>query len=222
MLIGVCGKAGSGKDTIADYLIKTKGFKKIALADPIKRLVKDVFVLDDHTVYDRVAREQPLKNFPNWSVRKLLQFIGTELFREQLDDSIWVKSLWYRIQQDKDNNYVVSDIRFPNELNFFRDNAKSDFVSIKVIRNGCDGNVGLEVHPLKKFFLKLIGKDHRHASEKYDLNAEITIENNGTFEELYAKVDAEIGTENFKDHIENNRTKRLMEILGNKSWRKNG
>ena len=45
MLIGVCGKAGSGKDTIADYLVKKYNFKKIALADPIKRMVEDVFVL---------------------------------------------------------------------------------------------------------------------------------------------------------------------------------
>ena len=50
MLVGITGKAGSGKDTVGDYLVKSHGFKKIALADPIKRLVKDVFVLDEHTV----------------------------------------------------------------------------------------------------------------------------------------------------------------------------
>ena len=43
MIIGITGKAGAGKDTVADYLISHEGFKKIALADPIKRLVKDVF-----------------------------------------------------------------------------------------------------------------------------------------------------------------------------------
>ena len=82
MLVGVCGKAGAGKDTVGDYLIEKYRFKKIALADPIKRMVKDVFVLNDHTVYDRVAREQPLERWPDWTVRTLLQYIGTELFRE--------------------------------------------------------------------------------------------------------------------------------------------
>jgi len=174
MLVGICGKAGSGKDTIGDYLIQEHGFKKIALADPIKRLVKDVFVLDDHTVYDRVARERPLKNFPNWTVRKLLQFIGTELFRQNIDDSIWVKSLWYRIQKDKKNNYVVTDVRFPNELDYFKKNAKKgEFISIKVIRDGCDGVVGL----------------NGHASESYDLKAKHVVENNGTFKDLYGKID---------------------------------
>ena len=174
MLIGICGRAGSGKDTVGDYLIEKYNFKKIALADPIKRLVKDVFVLDDHTVYDRVAREQPLERWPNWSVRKLLQFIGTELFRDQVDDAIWVKSLWYRISDNKDSNYVVTDLRFPNELRFFKDNAKKgEFVCLKIIRPGADGNVGLS----------------GHASEAYDLEGDREINNDGTFEELYNKVD---------------------------------
>ncbi len=172
-LVGICGKAGSGKDTIGDYLIKTYGFKKIALADPIKRLVKDVFALDDHTVYDRVAREKPLKNWPNWTVRKLLQFIGTELFRENIDDAIWVKSLWYKIKNDSKNRYAISDLRFPNELNFFKKHAKKDFLCIKVVRPGYTGNVGLK----------------GHASEAYDLKGDIEIINDGSIKDLYNKVD---------------------------------
>lgn len=174
MLIGICGKAGAGKDTIGDYLVNKHNFKKIALADPIKRLVKDVFVLDDHTVYDREAREKELENWKGWSVRKLLQFVGTELFRNNIDDSIWVKSLWYRIQNDKENNYVVTDIRFPNELKYFKDNAKQgEFLCIKVVRLGYEGKVGL------------VG----HASEAHDLQGDIEIVNNGTMQELYDKVE---------------------------------
>lgn len=174
MLVGVCGKAGAGKDTAGDYLIKSHGFKKIALADPIKRIVKDVFVLDDYTVYDRIAREQPLEKWPNWTVRKLLQFIGTEMFRDNIDDAIWVKSLWYRIQEDKTNNYVVTDVRFPNELQFFRDNAKhGEFICLKIVRPGYNGNVGLT----------------GHASEAYDLQGDFEIVNDGSYQDLYNKID---------------------------------
>lgn len=42
-IIGVCGVAGSGKDTFADYLCSKKGFCKIALADPMKRAAKEWF-----------------------------------------------------------------------------------------------------------------------------------------------------------------------------------
>lgn len=184
MLVGVCGKAGAGKDTIADYLVNNHGFKKIALADPIKRMVKDVFVLDDHTVYDRVAREQPLPQWNNWSVRKLLQTIGTELFRRNIDDSVWVKSLWYRVQSDPTSNYVVSDIRFPNELEYLQKNCSS-FFAIKVKREGCDGGVGLK----------------GHESEAYDLDTNYILENNGTYDDLYAKVECVLTEEELKAKI---------------------
>ena len=174
MLIGVCGKAGAGKDTIGEYFIKKFQFEKIALADPIKRLVKDVFVLEDNIVHDRVLREQELADWPGWSVRKLLQYIGTELFREKIDDAIWVKSLWRRVEANYKTNYVVTDIRFPNELNYFRDNAKQgQFICIKVIRPGCDGGVGLS----------------GHASEAHDLRGDIEIVNDGNIESLYNKLD---------------------------------
>lgn len=172
MLVGVCGKAGAGKDTVADYLVNNHSFKKISLADPIKRMVKDVFVLDDHTVYDRVAREQPLPQWNDWSVRKLLQIIGTELFRGNIDDAVWVKSLFYRVQSDPENNYVVPDVRFPNELNYLSENCP-EFFTIKVIRDGYEGNVGFK----------------RHESEAYDLKTDYTFYNNGSFDDLYAQVD---------------------------------
>lgn len=43
MIIGLCGKAGSGKDTVADFLVRDFGFVKIALADPLKRICREVF-----------------------------------------------------------------------------------------------------------------------------------------------------------------------------------
>lgn len=181
MLIGICGKASAGKDTVADYLVKKYSYKKIALADPIKRMVKDVFVLDDHTVYDRVAREQPLPQWNGWSVRRFLQIIGTELFRKNIDDAIWVKSLWYRVKADSSSNYVCSDVRFPNEISYLKENCPA-FFTIKVKRYGCDGNVGVK----------------GHESEAYDLDTDYFIENNGTFDELYTKVDGIINIENNK------------------------
>jgi hypothetical protein len=125
-----------------------------------------------HTVYDRVAREQPLPQWNNWSVRRFLQFIGTELFRRNIDDAIWVKSLWYRVKSDPSSNYVVSDVRFPNELEYLAANCPH-FFTIKVKRNGCDGNVG----------------NKGHESEAYDLETNYTIDNNNTFDNLYAYVD---------------------------------
>jgi hypothetical protein len=40
MIIGIAGKAGSGKDLVAEYLVDAHEFTRVALADPMKRFVR--------------------------------------------------------------------------------------------------------------------------------------------------------------------------------------
>ena len=42
-LIGLCGFAGAGKDTVAKYLYERRGYIKIAFADPLKDVVSAIF-----------------------------------------------------------------------------------------------------------------------------------------------------------------------------------
>lgn len=51
MLIGLSGFAGVGKDTVADSLVRDFGYVKIALADPIKRIVRDVYAFTDEQLW---------------------------------------------------------------------------------------------------------------------------------------------------------------------------
>jgi hypothetical protein len=51
MIIGMTGKAGSGKDTVADILVREHGFVKVAFADPLKRLVRDVYAFTDEQLW---------------------------------------------------------------------------------------------------------------------------------------------------------------------------
>jgi len=60
MIIGLCGLAGSGKDTTADFLSKNHDFVKVALADPLKRICKDVFNFTDEQLWGPSAeRNKP-------------------------------------------------------------------------------------------------------------------------------------------------------------------
>lgn len=43
MIVGIMGKAGSGKDTAADMLVERFQFVRVALADPLKRFCEEVF-----------------------------------------------------------------------------------------------------------------------------------------------------------------------------------
>ena len=44
-LIGLTGKARSGKDTVANYLFNQHGYTRIAFADPVKLAAQQVFGL---------------------------------------------------------------------------------------------------------------------------------------------------------------------------------
>jgi hypothetical protein len=46
-IIGLAGVSGAGKDTAGDYLVRCHGYTRIAIADPLKRWVRDIFGLTD-------------------------------------------------------------------------------------------------------------------------------------------------------------------------------
>ena len=63
MIIGICGLIGSGKDTIADYLVTNYNFKKLSFADKLKDSVATMFdwdrdLLDGKTDESRAWREK--------------------------------------------------------------------------------------------------------------------------------------------------------------------
>lgn len=51
MIIGLVGLAGSGKDTVADMLQRFHGFRKVAFADPLKRIARDVYAFSDDQLW---------------------------------------------------------------------------------------------------------------------------------------------------------------------------
>jgi len=93
--IGLSGKAGSGKDTVAEYLIQNYDFVNLAFADKLKQVAYDLFGLNAQ-VRDRA----------------LLQALGNRM--RQIDPAVWVH---YVIKQlPLGLNVVVSDVRFLNEF----------------------------------------------------------------------------------------------------------
>lgn len=73
------------------------------------------------------------------TVREVLQFVGTELFRNQLDPDIWAKSAFRQDYSDYDV-VVIADCRFPNEAIL----GKKYGLLVKIERNtglASDGHV---------------------------------------------------------------------------------
>ena len=130
--------------------------------------------------------------------RFLLQFIGTNLFRNQLHPEIWVNSLMNEYKSKLSSNYpvddldweprfiypnwIITDCRFPNELEAVK---KRGGITIRVNRP-CDICGGSGYHKMSC----PVSKSGEHSSETALDNAEFDYEihNNGTIPELIDKI----------------------------------
>ena len=132
MIIGICGFQSSGKDTIADYLIKEHGFIKLSFASKVKDVISNMFgwprdKLEGLTKEDREWREQIdpwwaiSLNMPLLSPRYAMQYFATDLFRNHFNQNIWVKILENKL--NKYDNIVISDCRFKNEITMIQKNG---------------------------------------------------------------------------------------------------
>jgi hypothetical protein len=122
---------GSGKDTVADYLVNFHEFRRESFANTLKDAVAAVFgwdrtMLEGRTKEAREWREQvdpwwaERLAMPTLTPRWVLQYWGTEVCRRSFHDDIWIASLENKLRMSKDN-VVISDCRFPNEIQSIRD-----------------------------------------------------------------------------------------------------
>jgi len=116
VLLGLTGKAGSGKDTIANIL-RQRGFAQHAFAQPLKRGIETIFGLPPSIWDDREAKEAPI-DWLGKSPRYLAQTLGTEWGRHLVADDLWVTlamRAWNEKKQSVNPRMVISDVRFDNE-----------------------------------------------------------------------------------------------------------
>jgi hypothetical protein len=196
MIIGVCGFIGSGKDTIADYLVNFHEFRRESFASTLKDAVSAVFgwdrtMLEGRTKEAREWREQvdpwwaARLDMPTLTPRWVLQYWGTEVCRKAFHDDIWIASLENKLRNSRDH-VVISDCRFPNEISSIK-NAGGQIVWVQRgdlpdwYTVAVDANRGSNValNELKR--LKI------HASETAWVGTEFdaVIDNNSTIDALY-------------------------------------
>lgn len=194
MIVGISGFIGSGKNTVADYLVK-KGFRRESWAASLKDAVAAVFgwdrsLLEGDTDIGRVWRE---KQDEWWSSRlgrpitprSVLQEWGTEVCRDHFHDDIWIASVERKLINCSDN-IVISDCRFTNELESIR---RMGGITVRVVR-GPDPlwvKEYLREGRTYDFAMKYRGV---HASEfsSIDWDYDYVLHNNGTLEQLYTRV----------------------------------
>lgn len=158
-------KARSGKDTCAEYVMNQYGGKVVKFADSLYELM---YKIQEHCGFSKEKDSH------------LLQQIGTNYARAK-DEDVWVKKTVAKIESfDQSENLYVTDARFPNEIEALR---KLGFIVCKVNRSvEARGD---------------IGRDPNHPSEialdGYN-DWDFVIENDGSLEDLYRKVDSILNT----------------------------
>ena len=135
MIIGLSGKKQSGKSTVTNFLTR-RGFMEVSWAAPLKKKIgMELLGLTHEQVYGTEEDKEAVDDFWGRSPRELLQIIGTECFRNLVHPDFWVKLgvKEIRAQTFLKRNVVVSDCRFPNEIEAVKKLGGS---SVRIIREG--------------------------------------------------------------------------------------
>tara|TARA_R110000824_G_scaffold28746_2_gene96309 strand:- start:1623 stop:2246 length:624 start_codon:yes stop_codon:yes gene_type:complete len=192
--ITLAGRKQVGKDTSAEYIKLALGSDRVHIvhfADALKQACSIIFGIPLEDMETETGKQKLTQvHWPDrlrvqleeagerevWTpdghsdfmtVREVLQFVGTNLFRNQLDPDIWVQSV-YRKKYRDDDIVVVADCRFPNECDF----AKSQGVLISVER---ETGLASDGHASETALDSYTNYDH-------------VIDNNGSFDELRRKL----------------------------------
>ena len=218
MIVGLTGLIGSGKDTVADFLIKEHGFIQLSFAEGVKDALSVIFGWDREMLEGKTKEHREARNvvdewwakelcIPNFTPRLGMTTFGTDIMRKHFDDDIWVLNIKNKIQklQEKDPNIniVISDARYRNELCMLR---SIDAVLFEISRgekpawwtsaigyNQCNNDFERFLYRL---FLKMfksknnIFTENIHSSE-YDwigFDFDNTLFNNKTIEDLTKQV----------------------------------
>lgn len=184
-IIGIAGLMGSGKNTVADIMIREElADYQCSFASNVKRYARELFNVDYH---DRTPE-----------VRKILQQLGGKM--REIDENIWINLLMNQLKwlyPRHGERILITDVRYKNEADWilksggeiifidtighirqkrieFRDDiliSYNDWIEwhnhsserelqlIKIMSHAIDGSKGNKVDDLTYFNVRLFNND---------------------------------------------------------------
>lgn len=208
-IIGLAGVKTSGKSTAANMIKElVEGAQEAALADKLKNTCAEVFEVPREYFDRQDLKEVPFEDGPKTltntkigailesfgvvmtrreidstyecigmeleTPRKIAQIVGTEVLRAAGDEDIHCKNV-----KLTDGVTVISDLRFPNEFNYFEEMSSIDnqfmFVPLYIQRDEAEQYVTEDSHPSEKCVFEFSGKCEK-------------INNNGSLEDTRKQI----------------------------------
>jgi hypothetical protein len=200
MIVGLVGFIGAGKGTVADLLVERHSFFKESFANSVKDACASIFgwdreMLEGATPESRAWREQKdewwsEKLGKEFSPRLALQLMGTEAGRDVFHPDLWVHTVMRRCEQAPWNNYVIADVRFPNEINAIKNSGGK----VIRVRRGDDPewySLARECNTYNQPEIMRNAYPEVHFSEWAWIGAhyDIVMDNNCSLDELKMRVD---------------------------------
>jgi len=193
-IIGLVGRAGAGKDTVASILQDAYGHIPVAFADALREEISEAFGVDIDALVNRYTKESvtsslaiskckdnrfvlrmvALSEDPHSprSPRQIMRWWGTEFRRDCDSNTYWHDRLHERIEdhlRSGARKIAVTDVRFLNEAEFIR-------------------TMGGSIWRIRRDSADAVHADHQSESEQERIEADRSINNNRSLGSLVENV----------------------------------
>lgn len=207
-IIAICGAKRSGKDVLAEHLVRKYNYERIAFAEPLKHAIKTLFNFDDEQVGigedTGTGKKDALDERWGITPRAALQFFGTEVMQEKIQELLpdikrnffantlknYIKT---RMGANEEQRFVISDLRFLHEyevLFSIPNIRKDDIAIIRVIRPDA-GFLGIynDAVAAARDAVAAASISHKSEQEYINIPYDIILFNNGTIDAYIEKFD---------------------------------
>lgn len=114
-LIGITGRARSGKDTAARILRDLHGYSPAAFAEPLKQMAS-IFCDEAESLFHDDEAKEAVCHLHGKTRRQILQLLGTECVKTYFGEGVWVRHMFKRINSGQyGTKIVITDVRFEPE-----------------------------------------------------------------------------------------------------------
>lgn len=196
-LLTFSGFRGSGKDRAVNYLGINYLYQRLAFADILKEHVSKMYNIPMNLLLDSKYKETPLLNLPVnttdsfvktihellkdefvtyenrlfWTPRALLILEGS--IKRSVDSNYWINKVIDKIKNTDSNLqlFAVSDLRYKNEYFKLKKEFGDNMVSIRINRYDS------------------VNTNDPSENDLNDHEFDYVIDNKGTIEEFYKKLD---------------------------------